>query len=285
MPIIVTVIFVLLTFSLFNIAISAPGGSNTELSVITYTASPEGFMSNSHILTGENEALLIDAQFSGSDGRKVAELIKSTGKELSGIIITHPHPDHYYGLEVLGMEFGDAEITGGPETIAGVRNTSKYWTGADGKLGTFSDMTVMQNGSLKLEDIEIVYRIFRGGESFENTVIYLPSSQTLFIGDLASSGVHMWVGENNVDKWIEQLRGIRSIGPIVKVYPGHGTVGGPNLLEQAEKYLLSFKESVNNSETIDEAVTKMKKLYPDYKMPQILEGSVRAVMWPGSKPQ
>ncbi|MCZ6686027.1 MAG: hypothetical protein O6849_08615, partial [Candidatus Dadabacteria bacterium] len=65
--------------------------------------------------------------------------------------------------------------------------------------------------------------------------------------------------------------------------PGHGPVGSTDILDQAEEYLLSFKESVNNSKTIDEAIKKMRNLYPDYKMPEILEGSVRSVMWTKTK--
>ncbi len=285
MPIFAAVFLLFSAISYSTAALEAQTDSGPEFSVITYAAPAEGFMSNSHILIGENEAILIDAQFSPAEGKKVGELIKSTGKELVGIIITHPHPDHYYGLEFIGKEFGGAEITGGPETIAGVRNTSKYWTGSDDKRQAFSDLTVLQNGELKLEDVQITYRIFKGGESVENTVVYIPSSQTLFVGDLASGGVHMWVGENNVEKWLGQLSEIRAIGPISKVYPGHGPAGGADILDRAVEYLLNFQETVNNSETIDEAVKKMKTLYPDYKMPQILEGSVRAVMWPGNKPK
>ncbi len=34
---------------------------------------------------------------------------------------------------------------------------------------------------------------------------------------------------------------------------------------------------------LDEAIKKMRNLYPDYKMPEILEGSVRSVMWTKTK--
>ena len=283
MTIFLSIFLILFTFSFSNIAMSVPTDSKVTFSVVTYKASPEGFMSNSHILVGENETILIDAQFSPEEGRKVADLINSTGKKLSKIIITHPHPDHYYGLEVLGIEFGDAEITGGPRTIAEVKNTMKYWTDAKEGPQAFGKITVLENKRFKHEEVDIVYRIFRDGESVENTVIYIPSHKTLFVGDLASNGVHMWLGENKMDKWLEQLRTIRSIGPISSVYPGHGPVGNADILERAEEYLLNFKESVNNSETIDDAIKKMKKLYPDYEMPEILEGSVRSAMWSANK--
>ena len=113
MPKFLSIVLAFLALSFPNIALSAPSGSVAQMSVVTYKASPEGFMSNSHILIGENGAVLIDAQFSSDEGKRVAELIKSTGKRLTKILITHPHPDHYYGLEVLETEFSDAEIIGG----------------------------------------------------------------------------------------------------------------------------------------------------------------------------
>ena len=285
MPIFLSVFLVIFALNLSALAASAQSDSESGLSVITYKASPEGFMSNSHIVMGENEAVLIDAQFSTEEGRKAAELIKSTGKKLSKILITHPHPDHYYGLEVLRIEFGDAVITGGPRTIAAVNNTLRYWPVPEGDTHPKDRITVMENGGFIIDDVDITYRVFNDGESIENTVIYIPSSMTLFTGDLASNGVHMWVGEGKIDRWLGQLRELRSVGPITTVYPGHGPVGSAEILEQAEEYLLNFKETVQNSETIEEAIIKMKKLYPQYQMPEILEGSVRAVMLSGNREQ
>ncbi len=273
------------TFSFSFISLSAPTDTKVNFSVVTYKASPEGFLSNSHILIGENEAILIDAQFSSKEGRKARDLISSTGKKLSKIVITHPHPDHYYGLEVLGIEFEDAEIMGGSRTIAEVKNTMKYWKDAEGEPQDFGEITILENKSFKHEDTTVIFKTFRNGESIENTIIYIPSHETLFVGDLASNGVHMWLGENNIDNWLEQLKTIRSIGPITSVYPGHGPVGTAEILERAEEYLMNFKESANNSETIDDAINKMKELYPDYKMFEILEGSVRSVMWTPDKNQ
>ena len=67
-------------------------------------------MSNSHIILGKKEAILIDAQFNVEDAQNVVDLILQSGRKLSKIIITHPHPDHYYGLQVIGAKFWDAEI-------------------------------------------------------------------------------------------------------------------------------------------------------------------------------
>ena len=259
--------------------------SDANINVMTYQASSNGFLSNSYIIVGEQEVLLLDAQFSKDEALKLENLINSLGKNLSQIIITHPHPDHYYGLEYLSNKYDDTIITGGPRTLDGVKNTFKYWDTLGKQTSNIRKFIYLHEGIRKYEDIDLQYRIFRDGESIENLVIYIPSSNALFVGDIASNGVHMWTGENNIENWLNHIKEIRKLGPISIIYPGHGHPAGPEILYQAEQYLLNFKESISNSKTAEEAIRKMKDLYQSYKMPEILEGSVRAIMWSGDNSQ
>ena len=68
------------------------------------------------------------------------------------------------------------------------------------------------------------------------------------------------------------------IGTFFAIYPGHGLVGGMVLLEEAEKYLTDFQYVVRSSDDVDMAIEAMLALYPEYKMPEILEASVRSAM-------
>src|SRR5687767_14659555 len=53
-----------------------------KLKLQVITASPEGFLVNSALLTGEKDALLIDAQFTLADAKKVVEAVRASGKNL-----------------------------------------------------------------------------------------------------------------------------------------------------------------------------------------------------------
>src|SRR6266545_4132345 len=55
-----------------------PAAPNLKLRVIT--GSPEGFLANSTLVTGEKDAVLIDAQFTIADGKRVADAVKQSGK-------------------------------------------------------------------------------------------------------------------------------------------------------------------------------------------------------------
>jgi len=81
-----------------------------KLSIQTYEGSEQGsFAANSHLIVGENDAILVDTQFARSDARNVVDMIRSSGKRLSSIFVTHSHPDHHLGLGVIAEEFPDAK--------------------------------------------------------------------------------------------------------------------------------------------------------------------------------
>ena len=259
-------------------AFCEPNASASSLTIHTYTASPEGFLSNSYIIGVENDVIVIDAQFSPQEAKNVAKIVESIGKRLSRIVITHPHPDHYYGLEVLGAQYNEAEILGGPLTVDEVKKSLKFWTGREAVGDTFGPTRVLSVNGATMNDIGAQYIVLNDGESIENTIIFIPSQQILFVGDLASNGIHMWLAEGRLDNWLVQLKFLHSLGTFSTIYPGHGPVGGMVLLEEAEKYITDFQYVVRSSRDVDMAIETMLALYPEYKMPEILEGSVRSAM-------
>lgn len=248
--------------------------NNEDLKVETYSASEKGFRSNSHLLLIGDSAVLVDAQFIPQDAENVVDLIHKSGKHLKAIIITHPHPDHYYGLEVIGKEFPGAMIYGGEETIGQIKNSSKYWEEKKGGIWTQDRFKILDSGNFTVSGLDIQYKVFKNSESIENMVLYIPSVKTLFIGDLASNNVHMWLTEGQSENWLVYLDQIKGIGPIDKVYPGHGPVSDQNIIDQAKEYINEVNMVIESSFSSEEAILMIKEKYPDYEMPQILEGTV-----------
>ncbi len=87
------------------------------------------FAVSSVLVEGKDEAILIDAQFSAEQARKLADRIKASGKRLTTIYISHGDPDYYFGLDTLHAAFPDARILATPQTIAHINATK------DAKLG------------------------------------------------------------------------------------------------------------------------------------------------------
>jgi glyoxylase-like metal-dependent hydrolase (beta-lactamase superfamily II) len=53
------------------------------------------------LVSGEREAILVDAQFGQREAQQVVEKIRASGKTLTTIYISHGDPDYYFGLETL----------------------------------------------------------------------------------------------------------------------------------------------------------------------------------------
>ena len=61
--------------------------------------------------------LLIDPQFSLSEAHRLAAEILESKKNLAVIYVTHPHPDHLFGLAVLKQAFPQPKIFALPATV------------------------------------------------------------------------------------------------------------------------------------------------------------------------
>jgi len=77
---------------------SAFGGGQHELSIKVFTSPDDQFWTNSVIIEGTHEVMLVDAQLTKTSAERVLQEIRETKKPLSIIYITHEHADHFLGL-------------------------------------------------------------------------------------------------------------------------------------------------------------------------------------------
>lgn len=93
---------------------------------------------------------------------------------------------------------------------------------------------VVQVGRFPVEVIHV------GGHCVDQTVAYLPEQRVLFASDNVFNGKEPYTGDGDLVAWIESLERMREL-PVDVVIPGHGPVGGTELLtaqlEQLEDLL------------------------------------------------
>src|SRR6202161_4681766 len=75
-------------------------GGEHGLSIKVVTSFDDQFWTNSDIIEGAHEVMLVDAQLTKTGAERVLQEIKETKKPLSIIYITHEHADHFLGLEI-----------------------------------------------------------------------------------------------------------------------------------------------------------------------------------------
>ena len=86
---------------------------------------PAGSKNKTAILvTGESEALLVDAGFTRADGHRLAAEVLDSGKPLTTVFISHGDPDFYFGAEVIADAFPDAAFVATRRSSSSTSSTS-----------------------------------------------------------------------------------------------------------------------------------------------------------------
>src|SRR6202521_4510118 len=85
-------------------------GGQHRFSIKVFTSTDDQFWTNSVIIEGAHEVMLVDAQLTKTSAEKVLQEIKETKKPLSIIYITHEHADHFLGLEVFREAYPGVRI-------------------------------------------------------------------------------------------------------------------------------------------------------------------------------
>ena len=70
--------------------------------------------------------MLYDVFMLRDDAVALAGKIKASGKNLARVFISHAHPDHFMGTEVIVEHFPDAEIISTPATIANIEEDGPW---------------------------------------------------------------------------------------------------------------------------------------------------------------
>src|SRR3954447_16544209 len=92
------------------------------------------------LITGQSEALLIDAGFTRADGHRLVAAVLDSGKELTTVFISHADPDFYFGAEVLADAFPSAVFVATPIVIDHIQHSFegklKAWAALGANLPT-----------------------------------------------------------------------------------------------------------------------------------------------------
>ncbi|MFT3897610.1 MAG: MBL fold metallo-hydrolase [Thermomonas sp.] len=253
------------------------------------------FPVTSVLVTGQHDAVLIDAQFSTVDAAKLVELVKASGKRLTTIYISHGDPDFYFGLETLQAAFPDAKIVATPQTVAHIEQTRAgklaYWSkplGAGAPTRTIVPAP-LQGDRIELEG-QTLQIVGLDGPSPDRTVVWIPSLRTVAGGIPVVGGEHVWMADTQTPQshadWLAMLDRIAALRPQV-VIPGHYAPGAPHTLEAVKftaDYIRAFDEEAAKARDSATLIAAMQKRYPGLPGEQSLQLSAKVakgeMQWP-----
>ena len=207
------------------------GGTVT---IHTYTSPPEGWLVNTHILEGPTKLIIFDGQLVRAYADEAAAYASRLTKPVDRIILSHPHPDHWSGFEVLTARFPRAEVHALPGVTELVRAAGEIMLGKlqpsyGDKIATRVTVPsgAISAGPQTFDGARLEFREYPHGESDVQLMALLPEQQVMLAFDLVfASRDHAFTLAGHFDNWVTILETLKEMPGYDTIVIGHDHVAG-----------------------------------------------------------
>ena len=236
------------------------------------------------LLSGERDAVLVDALITVTEAEQLAAWVRATGKRLTAIYITHGHGDHFFGLNTILAAFPDAKALALPQVVPAAREQvgkayMGFWEATfPGQIPRKPIVPEPIDGTvIDLEGHEL--RLIDVGQSdtHPSSVVHVPDLQAVVGGDVAYNGIHMWLrltGHSERQGWLTALDTVESLAPKILV-AGHQDPAASNtdvagMLAASRQYIRDFDEAAAAAGSAEELIAAMMSRHGDLGNPYTL---------------
>jgi glyoxylase-like metal-dependent hydrolase (beta-lactamase superfamily II) len=240
------------------------------------------------LIYGEHDALLVDSFTTQAQNEELIEWIRSFGKQLKRIYITHGHGDHLFGLNQLMTAFPTAEAVAQPNVIE-----TAHFQGSEAYMGSFWDALFpeqiakpivfpepLDGDRLDIEGHEI--RVIPTGytDTEFTTAVWVPELRLLVAGDVVYDDTHPYLAEADHDTreaWASTLDQLQQLHPRT-VVAGHGWPGktvGAEAIDATAAYLRDFNTEADRTSTARDLFDAMMLKYGTRRNPGSLWGGAK----------
>jgi len=206
------------------------------MQIKSFTLSP--YRTNGYLLYDNGQAVFIDP---GDESAEVLNVIREENLELTHILITHMHSDHFYGAAKLARKTG-AKVLGGEEdgfmVESEIRDAPRW--GFKPLKENFS-FTPIAPGEHTFVDRKC-HVFHTPGHSPGSLSFYLPEEKIAFVGDLIffrNIGRTDFAGGNLEDLLNSVRTRIFTLPDDTTLYPGHE---GPTTVEGEKTHNPFFRD-------------------------------------------
>jgi cyclase len=224
--------------------------------VYFHEGDPRRGHSNNGWVVFDDFVLVIDANYPSGAKLVMPQIVATTNKPVRFVFDTHHHGDHAYGNQL----WADAGATLVSSTLA-LEEMKKVDTGAfGGAPGRWESAaknrpdvaetklkppTMLFPKDLFVDDgrQRVELRWFGTGHTKGDAYAWLPKEKILFTGDACVNSASNNVNDGSILEWIKTLELVKQLGA-VKVCPGHGPMGGPEVIEDQQAYFIGLQRAV-----------------------------------------
>jgi glyoxylase-like metal-dependent hydrolase (beta-lactamase superfamily II) len=192
----------------------------------------QNFISNASFVVTPKGVVVIDALGSPVLAQKlIQEIRKVTKQKIVAVVLTHYHADHVYGLQEFkrlgatiyaqrdGLNYLASETA--KQRLIASRIDFAPWVNENTRLVP-ADVWIDQSKTITVGGVEFILNRVGPAHAHEDLIVFVPSENVLFAGDLIFQGRIPFVGNADSRGWMNALDQIQKIKPKI-VVPGHGT--------------------------------------------------------------
>jgi glyoxylase-like metal-dependent hydrolase (beta-lactamase superfamily II) len=235
--------------------------------------------STSTLISGDRDAVLVDALLTTSEGERLAAWVQNTGKRPHAIFVTHGHGDHFFGAGPVLDAFPDAQLMACDQQVVDeargqtTPEVMAIWN--SWFAGQFSQSPVVpaltSSQEFDLEGHPLLFRTIGGADGALATIVHVPDMQAICSGDIVYNNIHMWLWNSTPDSreaWLASLDSVAALKPST-IITGHKDPDAPDdnairVLDQSRRYIEDFDQTVAKSSTPLEVIDVMLAKYPAY---------------------
>ena len=231
-------------------------------------------------IAGSDAVLLVDPLIAPSHARFVEEAVRAwTDRPIRFVVLTHHHTDHALGASFLASR--GAEVVAHRACRAAMEAEHPALIAARRRVPALADLfrdAAPYVPTLTIDDDEwradlgvTRVRVWHPGPGHTpgDLVVSLEDESVTVCGDLVSVGYHV----NYEDAALLRLEGglemLRRLGTR-KYVPGHGAVGGPEVIDGE----LDYHRAVADASSSPEGVRALASRYPGFGLEEILPQSI-----------
>jgi hypothetical protein len=245
-----------------------------KATIHSYMAPEDSALVTSQIIETRNNLVVVDAQFLRPYAKDLYNYIKSLNKPVERIVITHSHPDHWFGLEY----FQDFPIYALNETQQEIRDLGDMII--ESKKPVLSDLVtdqkvvpthVIQEGRETIDGLNYEFEKVLDAEAGVQLLIKIPEINTLVTQDLVYNHVHLFIGQGAFDGWVSAVNQIKNQDQFKTFLVGHGEPAQASVLESVLSYVEDAKQIHESVDSGEDLKAGLVDKYPTYRAPILLD--------------
>jgi glyoxylase-like metal-dependent hydrolase (beta-lactamase superfamily II) len=241
--------------------------------------------STATLIAGERDAILVDALMTRQQGRQLVSWVAQSGKELTHIVITHGHGDHFFGAGPLLQAYPTARLVALNNAVIDEARLHLEPDILSNWIGWFGDQfdraaaipTKFESEVLDVEGSPLYWSAVGGADGTPATVIRVAELDTVCAGDAVYNNIHMWLWNSTPATratWLSTIDTVASMNPRT-IIAGHRDPDAPDddakrQLRQSRRYVEDFDRAAASSTSASQLIETMMNTYSDYGNPYTL---------------